>query len=97
MDIIEYDRRQGTSRFAFKLCISGISQFIVKNLKTNEENSVIREINLPETYNSPVEKGQILGNITYYLNNKIIGENKIIALEQADKLPDKKTVFSKIL
>lgn len=75
-----------------KISVGSIGDFTV-SLKTNEENSVIREINLPETYNSPVEKGQILGNITYYLNNKIIGENKIIALEQADKLPDKKNSF----
>ncbi len=75
-----------------KIPVGSVGDFTV-NLKINEENSVIREINLPEIYNSPVEKGQVLGAITYYLNNKIIGENKIIALEQVYKIPDKKNSF----
>ena len=63
-----------------QISVGSVENFTV-SLKSGEENLVTREVNLPDIYDSPVRKNQILGTVKYYLNNKIIGENKIIALE----------------
>ena len=60
--------------------VSAITDFSV-SLKAGEENAVIRKVELPEIHNAPIEKGQILGKIVYYINDKAIGKNDIVACE----------------
>lgn len=60
------------------------------SFKKSDEPKIDRKIELPEKILSPVEKGQIVGNVVYYLNDKEIGKNKIIS-----KTEIKKTVTPK--
>lgn len=75
-----------------QISVGSVENFTV-SLKSGEENLVTREVNLPDIYDSPVRKNQILGTVKYYLNNKIIGENKIIALEDCVEIKHKKSSF----
>ena len=50
------------------------------------ESNITYEINLPETVQSPVTKGQILGNVTYTLNGEKLSTINIVAEKNIDKL-----------
>lgn len=76
--------------------IGSIKDFSV-NLKSEQENSVVRKVELPENHTAPIQRGQIIGKVIYYLDNRIIGENEIIALEEAPKKEIKKSGFFKNL
>lgn len=67
-----------------------------KTLNKNDINKVVRTIELPESIDAPIHKGQVVGKITYSLNDKIIGKNDIVANSdiEAKKVPLK--FFGKI-
>ena len=63
------------------------------SFKKGDESKVERKIELPEKIISPVEKGQIIGNVVYYLDNKEIGKNEIISRTEVKKVVKQKRGF----
>lgn len=55
------------------------------SFKKGDEVNVERKVELPEKILSPVEKGQIVGNVVYYLDDKEIGKNNIISKTEIKK------------
>ena len=55
------------------------STWFSKTFKKGDENKVIREIELPEFCQAPIQKGQIIGKVNYHLNGKLIGSNDLTA------------------
>ena len=79
-----------------EVAVSSVTDFSV-SLKKGEENLVSRKVELPESHNAPIEKGQILGKVAYYINDKMIGKNDIIASESVEQnKPSKVGFFSSI-
>lgn len=79
-----------------EISIGFLKDFSV-SLKLGQENSVVRKLEIPENHTAPIQRGQILGKMVYYLDNTIIGENEIIALEDAPKKEIKKSGLFKSL
>lgn len=48
--------------------------------------SIVTTINIPEMANATINKGDIIGNITYTLNDEVIGKVNVIASETIKKL-----------
>ena len=67
-------------------------------LKNDDIDKVEREVKVLEFAELPIEKGQILGNVVYSLNGKIIAENPIISTQTLDmpKKQEAKGIFQKI-
>ena len=63
------------------------------SFKKGDENKVERKLELPEKILSPVEKGQIIGNVVYYLDGKEIGKNEIISKTEVKKIVKQKKGF----
>lgn len=63
------------------------------SFKKGDENKVERKLELPEKILSPVEKGQIIGNVVYYLDGKEIGKNEIISKTEVKKVVKQKKGF----
>lgn len=59
-------------------------------IKKGDEDKIKREIEIPETCKLPIESGQILGNVVYYLNGRIVGKNPIISTESIGYQRDEK-------
>lgn len=55
-------------------------------IKKGEESSITYEINLVENIQAPVIKGQLLGSIKYFLNEKEIGSTNLIAENSVNKI-----------
>ena len=53
---------------------------------TGNEFKITKEIVLNESINAPVKLGTEVGKVIYKLDNKVIGENKIIALESCEEI-----------
>ena len=60
----------------------------------NTEN-IKKEIKL-ENLTAPVEKGQVIGSISYFYENKLIGELPVMAKESVEKLSYKDSFLSVI-
>lgn len=68
------------------------------SIKKGEESNVKRKVILPETINAPIEKGQIVGNVVYYLGDTPIGKNNIISdREIKNMIEPKKNFFYSIM
>ena len=79
----EIDHINGKCNSVFEVCI-----------KKEDENKIRREIEIPSVCGLPTEKGQILGNVVYYIGDNIIGKNPIVAVDSAfEKTPKKESVF----
>lgn len=63
------------------------------SFKKGDESKVERKVELPEKIISPVEKGQIIGNVVYYLDGKEIGKNEIISKTEVKKVIKQKRGF----
>ena len=50
------------------------------------KDKIEKEIVILDSVNAPIKVGDEMGKVTYKINGKIIGENKIVALESANKL-----------
>lgn len=55
-------------------------------LKKGQEKDITQNINLPDTITAPIAKGQIIGEITYTMNNEEIAKTNIIANKSIDKI-----------
>lgn len=71
---------------AFQVCIP-----------ISEEDKIRRKVEIPSLCNLPVEKGQIIGNVVYYLGENVIGKNAIVS-DETIVLENSKSegLFSKI-
>lgn len=66
-------------------------------VKKDDENKIRREIEIPNACKLPVEKGQIVGNVVYYMGENVIGKNAIISDESIIlEIPKNKNIFTKI-
>lgn len=63
------------------------------SIKKGEESNVKRKVILPETINAPIEKGQIVGNVVYYLGDTPIGKNNIISDREIKNMVEPKKNF----
>ncbi len=63
------------------------STWFSKTFKKGDENKVIREIELPEFCQAPIQKGQIIGKVNYHINGKIIGSNDLTASKNIEAKP----------
>ncbi len=74
----------------------GISDFSL-SFKKGDEDKVKREVEVPQVCKMPVEKGQIVGKVVYYLDGKAIGKNDLVSItEVKDKKFAKKGFFKSI-
>lgn len=64
-------------------------------LAKGTEKDVVQNINLPNNISAPIEKGQIIGTITYSINDNIIGRSNIVSSSDIDKL-NMFTIFKKV-
>lgn len=48
-------------------------------VKKGEEKNLVQNINLQDTIQAPVTRGQILGEVTYSFNGEVVGRTNIIA------------------
>ena len=79
----EINQIRGKGNSIFEVCV-----------KKEDENKIRREIEIPSVCALPIEKGQILGNVVYYMEDNIIGKNPIVAVDSAfEKTPKKESVF----
>lgn len=82
----EVDHVQGKGNTAFEVCV-----------RNGDENKIRREIEIPSVCALPIEKGQILGNVVYYLGDNVIGKNPITATDSVcEKVPEKQNIFERI-
>ena len=54
-------------------------------LTKEEEAGIVKKTTLPESIEAPVKKGDILGKVQYYLNDKVIHELDIVATEDVER------------
>lgn len=47
--------------------------------KKGEEKNLVQNVNLSDSVQAPVSKGQILGEVTYSLNGEVVGKSNIVA------------------
>ncbi|MBR2735624.1 MAG: D-alanyl-D-alanine carboxypeptidase [Clostridia bacterium] len=82
----ETDHIKGKGNSVFEVCI-----------KKDDENKIKREIEIPSVCALPIERGQILGNVVYYLGDNVIGKNPIVATDSAhEKTHEKENIFERI-
>lgn len=74
----------------------GVSTFS-HSFKKGDEARVKRVVEVQECCNAPVEKGQIVGKVVYYLDGKEIGKNEILAEVSIEKVKEEKNFFKKTI
>lgn len=84
--------KNGTLNEVMGTCVSTFSYSFNKG----DETKVKRVVDIPQYFNAPIEKGQILGKVVYYLNDKEIGRNEIISEQSTEKVKDEKNLWSRI-
>lgn len=73
------------------------NSFFDISVKKEDENNIKREIEIPSKCKLPIEQGQILGNVVYYLNGNVVGKNPIMATQSiCIQKAEKESFFSKI-
>ncbi|WP_077368037.1 D-alanyl-D-alanine carboxypeptidase family protein [Anaerosalibacter sp. Marseille-P3206] len=61
----------------------------------NNLNKIEKKINIQENIEAPIEKGQVLGNIEYTLDGKLLGQADIISTMEITKVEVKSKLLSK--
>jgi D-alanyl-D-alanine carboxypeptidase (penicillin-binding protein 5/6) len=69
---------------------------IIYPLNANNIKKIEKKIILNEKIEAPISKGDILGNVEYYLNNDLIGKGNIISTLKVESIPHMK-FYQKIL
>ncbi|MCI8482445.1 MAG: D-alanyl-D-alanine carboxypeptidase [Clostridia bacterium] len=55
-------------------------------VKKGEEKNLVQQVNLEETVQAPIKKGQVLGDVTYSLNGEVIGRSNIVAQKDVSQI-----------
>ena len=55
-------------------------------VKKGQSKNITKKISLPEFVQAPLEKGETIGAVEYYLNNEIIGKSEIISDINVEKI-----------
>lgn len=55
------------------------------DLEGNDLSKIRKEEQIPEWVGAPIKQGEMIGEVTYYLDEKEIGKVKIIACEEVEK------------
>lgn len=76
--------------------VSGVSSFSC-SFKKGDETRVERIVDLCSEIEAPVEKGQIVGKVIYYLDEKEIGRNEILSENEVRKRPEKMNFIKNII
>lgn len=61
--------------------------------KKGDELKITRQVEIPDVLEPPIERGQILGKVVYYLDGKIVGKNDILSSREVKKIKVKKYGF----
>lgn len=61
--------------------------------KKGDEIKITRQVEIPEVLEPPIERGQIIGKVVYYLDGKIVGKNDILSSREVKKIKVKKYGF----
>ena len=61
--------------------------------KKGDELKITRQVEIPEVLEPPIERGQIIGKVVYYLDGKIVGKNDILSSREVKKIKVKKFNF----
>ena len=69
-----------------------------KTVTVNNEdaNRITSTIEVPQFLNAPIEKGQVVGKVIYYLDDNIIATNELISNDLAEYKYEQKGFFDKI-
>lgn len=55
-------------------------------VKKGEEKNLVQNVNLQDTVQAPVTRGQVLGEVTYSLDGEIVGRSNIIAEKDVSQI-----------
>lgn len=66
------------------------------SFKKGDSKRVKRSVEIPQYFNAPIEKGQIVGKVVYYLDGKEIGRNNVISEYAVDKVKYEKSLWNKV-
>ena len=58
----------------------------VSVVQKGEKSKIIKEINISESIDAPIKKGDVIGNVVYKIDGAEIGRSDIIALQTVDKM-----------
>ena len=58
--------------------------------KKGDELKITRQVEIPENVVPPIERGQIVGKVVYYLNGRPVGKNDILSTREVKKIKVKK-------
>ncbi len=61
--------------------------------KKGDELKITRQVEIPDVLEPPIERGQIIGKVVYYLDGKIVGKNDILSSREVKKIKVKKYGF----
>lgn len=64
---------------------AGVSDDVKAIMKNEEKDMLSTRISLPRELQAPIRKGTILGTVSVYKGDEIIGESSIIAMENAER------------
>lgn len=67
-----------------------------RTLRKRDLNKVKRSVEVKESYDAPIRKGQVVGKIAYYLDGKEIGRNEILADSDVEAKPVKIGILKNI-
>lgn len=55
-------------------------------VKKGEEKNLVQHVNLKDSVQAPIKRGQVLGEVTYSLNDEIIGRSNIVAEKDVNQI-----------
>lgn len=82
----------GDKNFILASCTSSFSYAF----KKGDAKKVKRVVEVSDYFNAPIEKGQILGKVVYYLDEKEIGHNNLVSEECVEKTKEDISIWKKI-
>ncbi|MBQ8740440.1 MAG: D-alanyl-D-alanine carboxypeptidase [Clostridia bacterium] len=82
LDVTELGVKNGVAQ---KVRISASDNFGAL-LKKSETTAVTQQLNLKQNLTAPIKKDEVVGTVDFYLNDEMIGQVDITAMENVDKM-----------